>query len=78
LYSVSNLGAVLSKTLRWLIIILIIIIIVYVGDPKLSRNCQKNVLKMFVQILNFSPLGSTHPATGCSNPSTAPTAGNIV
>jgi len=27
---------------------------------------------------NFSPLRSTPPATGCSNPSTAPNAGNIV
>jgi len=33
---------------------------------------------LFVQVWNFSLLRSTSPATGCSNPSTAPNAGNVV
>ena len=32
----------------------------------------KNLIKIFVQVWNFSPLRSTPLATGCSNPSTAP------
>ena len=38
----------------------------------------KKLFKVFVQVWNFSPLRSTLPATGCSNPSTTPNAGNIV
>ena len=33
---------------------------------------------MFVRVRNFSPTHSTPPVTGCSDPSAAPTAGNIV
>jgi hypothetical protein len=48
------------------------------GGPKNFRNCYKSLFKIFVQIWNFSPLQSTVPVTGCSNPCDAPTAGNIV
>ena len=47
-------------------------------DPKIPGIVKKNLFKVFVQVWNFSPLWSTPPATGCSNPSTASNAGNIV
>jgi hypothetical protein len=46
------------------------------GDPKIP-GIVKTLFKVFVQVWNFSPLRSTPPATGCSNLSTAPNAGNI-
>jgi len=48
------------------------------GDQKIPGFVKKNLFKVFVQAWNFSPLRSTPPATGCSDPSTAPNAGNIV
>jgi len=48
------------------------------GDPKIPGIVKKNLFKVFLQIWNFSPLRSSPPATGCSNPSTAPNSGNIV
>jgi hypothetical protein len=48
------------------------------GDPKILGIVKKNLFKVFVQVWKFSPLRSTHPATGCSNPSTAPNAENAV
>ena len=47
------------------------------GTQKFSE-LLKNIFKIFVQVWNFSTLRSTPSATGCSNPSTAPNAGNIV
>ena len=42
------------------------------GDPKILGIVKKKLFKVFVQVWNISPLRSTPPATGCSNPSTAP------
>ena len=47
-------------------------------DQKVSGIVTKNLFKIFVQVCNFSPLQSTPPVTGCSDPSAAPTAGKIV
>jgi hypothetical protein len=49
------------------------------GGPKNSRNCYKKILlKLFLQVWNFSPLGITPPATGYSNPRTALSSLSIV
>ena len=48
------------------------------GGPKNFRNCYKNLFNIFVQVWNFSPLQSTAPVTGCSDPCNARTAGSIV
>jgi len=47
------------------------------GGTQKLQELLKNI-KIFVKILNFSPLRSTPPATGCSNSRTAPNAGNII
>ena len=39
---------------------------------------KKKLFKIFVQILNFTPLQGTPPVTGYSDPSAVPTAGNTV
>jgi hypothetical protein len=52
--------------------------VAYEGGPKNFRNCYKNLFKIFVQVSNFSPLQTTAPVTGCSDPCNAPIAGNIV
>jgi len=48
------------------------------GDPKHSRIVTKNLFKIFIQVLNFSPLQSTPPVTEYSDPNAAPSAGNVV
>ena len=48
------------------------------GETEKFPELLKKLFKVFVQAWNFSPLRSTPPATGCSDPSTAPNAGNIV
>ena len=53
-------------------------LVMYEGGYKNFRNCYKNLFKIFLQDWNFSPLQSTAPVTGCSDPCNAPTAGNIV
>lgn len=53
-----------SKNMRW--------------DPKIPVTVKKKLFKIFVQAWNFIPLQSIPPVIGCSDPSTAPTAGNIV
>ena len=47
------------------------------GDPKIP-GIAKKIFKVLVQVWNFSPLRSTPTATGCSNPSIVPNAGNNV
>jgi hypothetical protein len=47
------------------------------GEPSFPE-LLKNLFKVIIKFWNFSPLRSTPPATGCSNPGTAPNAGNIV
>jgi hypothetical protein len=54
---------------------------VYVGGggaQKFLEMLKKKLFIVFVQVRNFSPLRSTPPVTGCSNPSATPNAGNIV
>jgi hypothetical protein len=49
------------------------------GDPKIPGIVKNKLLKYLYKFENFVPFApSTHPATGCSNPSTAANAGNIV
>jgi len=50
----------------------------YERGPQNFQICYKKLFKIFVQVGIFSPLPSTAPVTGCSDPSAAPTAGNIV
>jgi hypothetical protein len=47
-------------------------------DPVISGIVTKDLLKIFVQACNFSSLQSIPLVTECSDPSAAPTAGNIV
>ena len=49
----------------------------YVGGAKIHGIVKKNYLNCLYKFEKFSPLQSTPPATGCSNPSTAPN-GNAV
>jgi hypothetical protein len=48
------------------------------GGTQKFPELLKKLFKVFVQVRVFGPLRSTPPTTGCSNPSTAPNAGNIV
>jgi len=48
------------------------------GDQKVSGIVTKNLFKIFIQVCNFSPLQSTPPVTGRSDPSAASAAGKIV
>jgi hypothetical protein len=48
------------------------------GGTQKFLELLKKLFKAFVKVSNFSAIRSTPPATGCSNPSTAPNAGNIV
>jgi hypothetical protein len=48
------------------------------GGTQKFPELLKNLFTIFVQVWNFSPLQSTPPVTGYNDPSTTPTAGNIV
>jgi hypothetical protein len=47
-------------------------------DRNIRRTVTKILFKMVVQVWNFSSIHSTPAMNGCSNPSAARTAGNIV
>ena len=48
------------------------------GGTQKFPELLKKLFKIFIQIWNFSPLQSTPLVTGYSDPSAAPTAGNII
>ena len=47
-------------------------------DPKITELLKKIYLKYLYKFETLVPFEVLPPATGCSNPSTAPNAGNIV
>jgi hypothetical protein len=52
----------------------------YKGEPKKSLGIvkKKNYLQYSYKFENFVSFRVLPPVTGCNNPSTAPTAGNII
>jgi len=48
------------------------------GDPKIPGIVKKIYLKYLYKFETLVPFEVLPPVTGCSNPSTAPNAGNIV